>query len=338
MFQGGALTTLKTFPNESVDMCVTSPPYWNLRNYGDETAEVFGGRDDCQHKWVWYTLPHRGAKEASGKNTASKVTGADGKPIPYQSIPPTRQAFCTLCGAWQGQLGLEPYMSMYVEHLALIFDEMHRVLKKEGSAWVNIGETYSRNATSHVPYAPDDFREQATFELFFGPYESSKAKRTSLCGIPERFKIAMLDRGWMSRNTIIWQKPNQLCSPATDRFTVDYEYFYWFVKQGEYYFEQQKEPCKGPTSKAGETRNKRTVWSINTRASTEPHFAMYPEELITTPIIACSPPGGLVIDPFMGTGTTAIVSKKNGRDWCGIEINPKSVAVIERRTREILGG
>lgn len=330
-----ALNGLKSLPDESVDCIITSPPYWQLRDYGVE-----------------------------------------------------------------GQLGLEPTFQEYIAKLVEIFDEAKRVLKKDGTCWVNLGDTYSgsgRGAGGDGPQKESwvfTEKEEKTClncgKTFTGRkfqnYCSSacsgvdNTKRTnkgllpnkSLCNIPSRFAIAMQDRGWTLRNEIIWQKPNAMPSSATDRFTIDYEKIFFFVKSTKYYFNQPKEPMvtTDTTSPRGSKgvidqvnsgrrkqdnvgrndytgfndryippenlmRNKRTVWSINTEASSIEHFAMFPNELVETMIEAGCKPNGTVLDMFLGSGTTAIVAKSLNRDYIGIEINAKYAKIAEERLKTV---
>lgn len=284
IYNGDALDVLKTFPDECVDMVITSPPYWALRDYGAE-----------------------------------------------------------------GQLGLETTFQEYINKLCDIFDEVKRVLKKSGSCWVNLGDAYSGSGKG-----------------------VGGIKSKSLLQIPSRFAIGMCNRGWILRNEIIWHKPNAMPQSVRDRFTVDYEKLFFFVKSKKYYFEQQKEPMittdtnppRGSKGVLGQEnsglrkqdqigradytgfnkrylppkdlmRNKRSVWSINTKPFKEKHFATYPEELIITPIKACCPENGIVLDPFMGSGTTAVVARSLGLKYVGIELNPDYIKIADKRLAQI---
>ena len=370
IIQGDALDVLRKMPSQSVDMVITSPPYWNLRDY--------------------------------------KV---------------------------EGQLGLEDNPDEYIENLCIIFDEVYRVLKNEGSCWINIDDRYIGKNINN-------------------------AKAKSLYGIPDRLKIKLIDRGWICRNEIIWHKPNAMPSSAKNRFNQDYEKIYFFVKHHNYYFETQYEEAvtepkplsksrtrkinrnskyesieqeksvrqgmhkdrgknliakrpKLPTQeefvnfirartsvnkickntnikrttaehwfrrdKSGfsypsiedwnkiknllndgsdkfkemdyklthviyETddinknlhkgRIKRCVWNISTKPFKGAHFAVFPEELIEIPIRAGCPKDGIVLDPFMGSGTTGVVAKKLGRNYIGIELNPEYIEIANQRIAE----
>jgi site-specific DNA-methyltransferase (adenine-specific) len=320
VLHGHVLDVLKQLPDKCVDMMITSPPYWRLRSYAT-SLQVWGGDPGCEH-----------------------LFGKD--PI------------CEKCGAWRGELGGEPTFELFIDHLILIFAEVQRVLKDAGTMWVNISDTYSGSGGDHKPH--HKLKETSRgFQHAYAAKHQGQAVPTlvpakSLCGIPERLALAMTDRlGLRRRNTIIWRKNNPLPSSASDRFTNDFEYLYFFSKSGDYYFEQQVEPAivgyKGvqfipnsdkdkaaisPTAATAAssnnrtdemvyTRNKRAVWDINTKPSRDDryHYAVFPEELVTSPILAGCPEGGIVLDPFMGSGTTGVVAVKLGRDFVGIELN-----------------
>lgn len=231
---------------------------------------------------------------------------------------------------WQGELGAEPSSNQYINHLCDVFDEVKRVLKDDGTCWVNIGDCYNKKSLTLIPF---------------------------------RFALEMCNRGWIVRNIIIWQKPNATPQSAKDRFTVDFEYLFFFSKNKKYYFEQQLEPIKQSTYNRCKTgcginkganyqglnkknferlqqrildgtiagRNKRTVWQIATHAYHGAHFAVFPPTLIETPIKAGCPEGGIVLDPFIGSGTTAFVAEKLKRNWLGIELNPEFAKLAEER-------
>ena len=371
IYNGDALEILKQLPSESIDMCITSPPYWNMRDYGVD-----------------------------------------------------------------GQLGNEKTFEEYLDKLQKIFNEIYRIIKKKGSCYVNIGDVYCN-------------------------HNSTGVKKQSLLCLPDRFKINMVNNGWLCRNEIIWHKPNAMPSSAKTRFNNDYEKMFFFTKDDLYYFETQYEKAKtskkstksnskiksnnnskylsdeqeksvrqgmsksrgnkiievrkylptqeyfvnfirktkikdlisfadgrikkttiehwyrkdekgfsyptvtdwnivseflndnteefniinhGLTTIDYETddinknldkgRIKRAVWSINTKPLKECHFAPFPQELIETPIKASCPIGGIVLDPFIGSGTSGLVAKKLGRHYIGIEINYDSVKLANKRINE----
>lgn len=259
ILQGDALTILQTLPDESVQMAITSPPYWQLRDY----------------------------------HVA-------------------------------GQLGLEPSYDDYITRLCDVFDEVKRVLRSDGTCWVNLADTYS--GSSGAPPSPFHAKARRFGYTFPKPPRTDIPKK-SLCLIPFRFATQMVRRGWILRNVLIWKKPNALPESVKDRFTVDFEYLFFFAKSPRYYFEQQREPAvyeKG-------MRNRRCILEVNTRPLFSNHFAAYPEELIEMPIKAGCPVGGTVLDPFLGSGTTALVAERLGRQWLGIELNPEYINLAAER-------
>jgi len=188
--------------------------------------------------------------------------------------------------------------------------------------------------------------------------KKNKLQAKSLVQIPSRFAIEMTNRGWTLRNEIIWFKPNCMPSSVKDRFTVDFEKIFFFVKNKKYWFETQRENNqdkfngqRGSTETRGKMqssmrdksskeklyeyatcgRNKRCVWKITTKPFKGAHFAVYPPDLIETPIKAGCPKGGVALDPFFGSGTTGIVAKQQGKDFIGIELNPEYIKIAENR-------
>ena len=277
-----------------------------------------------------------------------------------------------------GQLGLEPTVEQYIENLCAIFDECKRVLKKSGTCWVNLGDTYMGNS-SFSSKGRQGFEEKEgsmNKKQWLDPKYPHKEKlrarehvlpsnipNKSLCMIPFRFALEMVKRGWILRNTIIWHKPNCMPSSVKDRFTVDFEYLFFFTKNQRYFFEPQYEAhigadkekrskIKGGKESRGKTasgryattrvsygekgRNKRTVWNIPTSPFPEAHFATYPEALCEIPIKAGCPEGGIVLDPFFGAGTTGLVALKNNRSFIGIELNPEYIKIAKERLKPYL--
>lgn len=356
IIRGNVLDVLKELPDKLVDCVITSPPYWSLRDYKIEPV-VWDGVDGCEHEWNTIIKP-----ATSGGKDGSNLEG--GKATQNQTATKSshNSQFCTHCNAWRGQLGLEPTIELYIDHLLQIFDEVGRVMKDEATLWVNLGDSYSGG-----PQRNEGFNERWHGKQYLGnkQAETDRERPTrpdtdiptkSLCLIPQRFAIAMVDRGWILRNTIIWHKPSCMPSSAKDRFTVDFEYVYFFVKQQKYWFEQQFEPHQSseesikraeygryalsknakankregcpdflqkPENNYGSLRgrNKRCVWTVNTQPFPEAHFATFPEKLVEPMILAGCPEGGIVLDPFIGSGTVAIVSVQNRRDYLGIDLS-----------------
>jgi len=454
----------------------------SLRDYGVEPI-IWDGDENCEHEW--------------------------------------KTDFCSKCSAWRGSLGLEPTFELYLQHLWAIFDEVKRVLKKTGTCWVNLSDTYFNGNVANVqcvkpcgtsdkaledyqdydyfyknlcdgcrraywigrfhkesllaskqvaslflsslehkefenyPYSNSDssqrenhnevanqgqkqtlvhecepipssrlskqnesssellknvsnqnheakcllcgrsltsYVQESAYKMVYindiekrlatlnpnrldnvsldlaYPYYTKKFRpiqAKSLCAIPDRFKIEMINRGWICRSELIWHKPNCMPSSVRDRFTVDFEKIFFFTKAKKYYFEQQFEDYKYPMNRWGgiytdgtisnskyldknldasqlsqrprslrpnpQGRNKRCVWMIATKPYLGAHFAVFPEALIETPIKAGCPEGGIVLDPFMGAGTTALVAHKLNRHYIGIELKPEYAQLTERR-------
>ncbi len=295
---GNCLEEMKKIGSESIDCVVTSPPYWALRKYGNDSNE----------------------------------------------------------------LGQEKTFQEYVAKLIEVFDEVKRVLKKDGTCWINIADTYiSKGATRHMGYA-DPKNTKAGVKNYVEPSALPQTiQKKSLANIPHRVAIAMTDRGWIHRNTIIWYKRNAMPSSVKDRFTCDYEFIFFFTKSKKYYFEQQFEPYTQSTKRWGgynlnadgqskwdngtgqntyrnrnlrpnpNGKNMRCVWDIPTKPSDVPHFAMYPEALAERMIKAGCPQNGIVLDPFAGAGNTLTAAKKLNRGFIGIELYPKYIDIISKR-------
>lgn len=321
---GNALDVLKGMESESVDVVVTSPPYWALRDYGSE-PQVWGGDAGCEHVWEENVVPARGGV---GEN-ANVGANRDGEA--NNCGHPTVTHYCARCGAWRGQLGLEPSPGEYIDHLMMIFDEVQRVLRPTGSCWVNIGDTYNGHkkgnteTRKNTKVVSDSFEKPIVGDI--GP--------KCMCMIPERFAIAMCDHGWILRNKVVWMKPNQMPSSATDRFTQDYEPFYFFTKSPrDYWFNQLKE--NGSVGSDGSVtggRVMRCVWGINTQPNSMSHVAMFPTSLVDRPLRACCPPGGVVLDPFCGSGTVLEYCFEHDLNGIGIEVNPDFEDMIKRRMK-----
>ena len=350
IYQGHALEVLKAFPAETIDCVVTSPPYWGLRNY-DTDPVIWNEDKNCEHDWSEESLT--GQKTPQTKYLAAK-----------EAFTPTRSSFCSKCGCWRGELGAEPTPELFVSHLCDIFDEVKRVLKPTGTCWINIADSYANNGNyigkyleKHPDHKDLHSKNSERYPQSRKGYRGPGVKAKSLVGIPERFVVEMQKRGWIRRNSIVWWKRSCMPSSAKDRFTVDFEYLYFFVKEPKYYFEQQVEDAKTPGSvhvakdgdksstikntvnatyfdrdyRTGEKRNKRCVWDILPGRCPDAHFAVFPEELAKTPIVAGCPEGGIVLDCFAGTGTTCKVAYEKGRRYVGIELNADYVEMAEKR-------
>jgi DNA modification methylase len=346
---------LLEFPSESVQCCVTSPPYWGLRDYGTATWE--GGDGDCDH--VWRDM---------------KVAGMDGSTANSQRqgrTPPNDIQYkhaCPKCGAKRidSQLGLEETPEQYVAKLVEVFREVRRVLRKDGTLWLNLGDSYA-NGLGGPPslsstlnggrgVGPNEKVAQLK-PLRKGTAEGLKPK--DLCGIPWRVAFALQADGWYLRSDIIWSKPNPMPESVTDRPTKAHEYLFLLTKSEHYYYDAEaiREPIKWwneeriiSAPKCGEDRplngtrdqnrqhyericgaNKRSVWTVPTEPYAEAHFATFPPDLIKPCILAGTKPGDLVLDPFGGSGTTGAVAIELGRKAILIELNPAYIPLIKKR-------
>ena len=323
ILQGSCLETLSSLEEKSVNTCVTSPPYWGLRDYG--TGEWQGGDPDCPHM--------RTTKISKDTSTGHKGMSEQGNVVGdaiYKSE-------CPKCGAVRkdDQLGLEETPDKFVENLVNVFREVRRVLRDDGTVWLNIGDSYSSE-----PKKPKD-----------------------LVGIPWRVAFALQADGWYLRQDIIWHKPNPMPESVQDRCTKDHEYIFLLSKSPKYYYDNEaikeetltqdnqnrdRDTTKlnntpGRTKMAGlktnnyETKNKRSVWSVSPIPYKEAHFATYPPELIKPCILAGCPEGGTVLDPFGGSGTTAQVASNLNRNAILCELNPEYVDIAKGRLHDSLG-
>src|SRR6185503_15358797 len=227
---GDSLTWLRQINDESVNTVITSPPYWALRDYKTE-GQLWGGAPDCDHEWntVQARLAHQNRNNNEGSN--AKVFANPKRANSDDRLGTT--SFCTRCNAWKGSLGLEPTFQLYIDHLVEIFDEVKRVLTNDGSCWVVLGDTYG----SHKGEGGPNISQQTSKN--WNSHAPIKGFEKSLLQIPQRFAIAMIDHGWILRNDLIWHKRNCMPSSARDRFTIDYEHVFFFVKSKKYYFKTQ---------------------------------------------------------------------------------------------------
>ena len=333
--EGNALDVLKDFENDSIDCCVTSPPYWGLRDYG-LPGSLWGGNPICRHIWKSILL-----KQGSGGNDSSGSTWH--RPSRDANPKDIRSAICKVCKGWFGCLGLEPNHKMFVENLTEIFEEVRRVLKPEGTCWMNLGDTYIGGGRGSGGGSLDTDRfDKGTV---WGPNNISSVglKPKDLVGIPWRCALSMQDAGWYLRSDIIWYKHNPMPESVTDRPTKSHEYVFLLTKSKKYHYNAKAiaEPLKEVPLREnmlnGEDmlRNKRSVWEINTASVKEAHFATYPEELPALCIKAGCPENGTVLDPFFGSGTTGRVAESLGRKWIGIEMNPEYAKIARDRTSQL---
>lgn len=285
IYQFDVLEGLKLLPDRSINMCVTSPPYWGLRNYDNSK-----------------------------------------------------------------QIGLEKTPNDYVDKLVLVFREIRRVLKDDGILWLNLGDIYAQPKGHSTGTRKGNEKGQKYGEELMTEknYINKKTvwydldpkeiglKPKDLVGLPWRVAFALQNDGWYLRSDVIWNKPNSMPEPVRDRPVKSHEYLFLLSKSKKYYFNYQD--IKEPTASNKEMRSKRSVWNVNTKPFKEAHFATFPEELIEPCIISGCPENGIVIDPFMGAGTTALVTLKLGknRKFIGFELNSEYIEIANKRIDSVL--
>jgi len=224
------------------------------------------------------------------------------------------------------QIGAEPDVNDYIQALVDVFAEVRRVLRPDGTFWLNAGNTYTSGGRK---WRDEDSKNKGR-AMSYRPPTPEGLKKKDLIGVAWMLAMACQKEGWYLRNDLIWHKPN--CQPESvrDRFTVSHEYVFLFTKSEQYSFCQ--EATKEPTAVGNGLKNRRSVWSINTEPCLEAHFAVFPRALIRPCILAGSKEGDLILDPFYGAGTVGIVAKELGRRCVGIEINPEYVKIARKRT------
>ena len=309
---GDVRRRLCEIPDNSVQCVVTSPPYWGLRDYGHD-----------------------------------------------------------------GQIGLEQTPEEYVAEMVAVFREVRRVLKDDGTLWLNLGDSYFSTTKGTGGMNPETSPKNAikgknnfqAFEPIRVQSGDLPLKQKDLVGIPWRVAFALQADGWWLRQDIIWHKPNPMPESVTDRCTKAHEYLFLFTKSARYYFNHESIKERGVmvagdsagsrqrdtrethglgggndglnaakaklaqelADKGYNTRNKRSVWTIPTRPFKGAHFAVMPEALVEPCILAGSKQGDLILDPFLGSGTVAVVAQRHARRWVGCELNPEYVNIIEQR-------
>jgi len=351
IYQGDSLFVLKTLPDCCIDTVVTSPPYWGLRDYG--TAKWEGGDDKCTHR----RESKKSDKTITGHKNFDEMLGV-GDAI--------QKNVCSYCGAIRidSQLGLEETPEEYVSNMVNVFKEVKRVLKKEGTCWLNLGDSYAgvnsvgRNDTDTIAYYGKGTSLESKKKSF-----NTNIKSKNLVGIPWRVAFALQSDGWYLRQDIIWHKPNPMPESVTDRCTKSHEYIFLLTKSAKYYYDNDaiKEPYKeslgGDKKRASinekfdtagmananslartrderpdkSGRNKRSVWTVTTKPFKAAHFATFPENLILPMVKAGCPKDGLILDPFFGAGTVGVVAKKLNLNYVGIELNPEYIKIAKKR-------
>jgi DNA modification methylase len=339
--------------SKTVQTVVTSIPYYGLRCY-DIQPSIWGGDPNCPHEWQGYTK-----KGIKGGTASEKVQIKD--QANFQIVPDQEQASCT-CGAWLGQLGSEPTLEMFIDHTVQVFREVKRILRDDGTLWMNVGDSYAGSGGPGNQY--DKGKHPDKFEKFRNANRNVDGiKNKDLMGVPWMVAFALRADGWYLRSDCIWHKSNGMPEPGHDRPTKSHEYVFFLSKSSCYYYDGEavKEPVTGNThsrgtklsppkekanSNAGNghkdwskynpdvvtSRNLRTVWTIPTQPFPEAHFATFPEALVEPCIKAGSKVDDIVYDPFMGSGTTGLVAQKLGRKWVGTDLGWNYLQMAKKRT------
>jgi DNA modification methylase len=362
---GDCRSILPTLEPGSMQCCVTSPPYWGLRDYG--TAQWEGGEAECRHIESTYPGTRDGLAKLSER--------MDGRPRgDWESSKALERAFkdvCGHCGARRidSQLGLEATPEEYIANMVAVFREVWRVLRDDGTLWINLGDSY---AGSWGAQSKRESEGIAAINLNrFGNGKSLTRKPKTfglkpkdLCMMPARLAMALQADGWYLRSEIVWHKPNPMPESVTDRPTKAHEMIYLLAKQERYFYDaeairegaiadnreffrgndkytsgnsflnnsERSANGKGHVENPSNLRNKRTVWTIATQPYAEAHFATFPEEIPKLCILAGSKPGDTVLDPFAGSGTVGQVALELGRRAVLIELNPAYVELAHDRT------
>ena len=338
---GDCIEVLKTLPKNHFDTVVTSPPYYGLRDYN--TGTWVGGDPNCPHK----RLTKISKDTATGHANMYDHGDVVGDAIYRQK--------CPICGAERqdSQIGLELTPQDYVRRLVEVFRGVRDTLKEDGTVWLNLGDTYHN-------YRADGLNVKQTLhkdkhdQPEVSPNRANKIqglKEKDLMGIPWRVAFALQEDGWYLRQDIIWHKPNPMPESVKDRCTKAHEYIFLLSKNSHYYFDHEaiqeeatyKDVMRGGSTnryeqnnfggdnKMYDTRNKRSVWTVNTKPYKEAHFAVFPTDLIEPCIKAGCPKDGHVLDPFGGSGTTGLVADRLNRNATIIELNKDYVEIAEDR-------
>ena len=316
---GDCLEVLKTLPKNHFDTVVTSPPYYGLRDYN--TGTWVGGDPNCPHK----RLTKISKDTATGHANMYDHGDVVGDAIYRQK--------CPICGAKRqdSQIGLELTPQDYVRRLVEVFRGVRDTLKEDGTVWLNLGDTYHN-------YRADGLNVKQTLhkdkhdQPEVSPNRANKIKglkEKDLMGIPWRVAFALQEDGWYLRQDIIWHKPNPMPESVKDRCTKAHEYIFLLSKNSHYYFDH--ESIQEEASQESETKNRRSVWTVNTKPYKEAHFAVFPTDLIEPCIKAGCPKDGHVLDPFGGSGTTGLVADRLNRNATIIELNKDYVEIAEDR-------
>lgn len=269
LLEGHVLEVLRTLPSESVQTVVTSPPYWGLRSYGSP-EQVWGGDDLCSHVWGEQEPPKR-QRWGDQETLSDKQRSNRGSAANVEAMELPAGAFCQSCRAWRGHLGLEPTIGLYVENLVQVLREVRRVLRQDGTLWLNLGDCYAQDGKRATPEELASDKERAAekgyvTQAFSGYSGWDRAAGTAvdglkpkdLCLMPARVALALQADGWWLRSDIIWHKPNPLPSSVLDRPTTAHEYLFLLTRSAQYFYDG--EAIREKTSGATNNASKPSAW------------------------------------------------------------------------------
>jgi DNA modification methylase len=225
------------------------------------------------------------------------------------------------------QIGLEGTLTQFLNKLVSVFSEVKRVLTDDGTLWLNIGDGYTSGNRGYR--APDKKNPARAMDIRPDTPEGLKPK--DLIGVPWRLAFALQNDGWYLRDDIVWHKPNAMPESVKDRPARSHEYIFMLTKSEKYYYDWQA--SREPADHGG-LRNRRSVWSVNTKPFAGAHFATFPPELIRPCVQASTQPGDFVLDPFFGSGTVGVACQEEGRQYVGIELNPEYVSLAAHRLQK----
>ena len=225
------------------------------------------------------------------------------------------------------QIGLEGTLTQFLNKLVSVFSEVKRVLTDDGTLWLNIGDGYTSGNRGYR--APDKKNPARAMDIRPDTPEGLKPK--DLIGVPWRLAFALQNDGWYLRDDIVWHKPNAMPESVKDRPARSHEYIFMLTKSERYYYDWQA--SREPADHGG-LRNRRSVWSVNTKPFAGAHFATFPPELIRPCVQASTQPGDFVLDPFFGSGTVGVACQEEGRQYVGIELNPEYVSLAAHRLQK----
>ena len=333
---GDCITGMKTLSDKCVQTCITSPPYFGLRDYGTGSWE--GGDIECDHVDTT-AMAERLRQKKSMIAVGERMDGSTRTRVHDEQIGQGIQYnhSCKKCGAKRvdSQIGQEDTVDGYVQKMVEVFREVRRILRDDGTLWLNLGDSYMSAKNCAPPpqtVANGNARSMPTDFIPANRKDQDGLKTKDLIGIPWRVALALQADGWYLRQDIIWSKPNPMPESVADRCTKSHEYIFLLSKKPHYYYDH--EAVKEPAVYGQEKKNKRSVWTVNAKGYKGAHFAVYPEELVTPCVLAGCPQDGTVFDPFTGSGTTAVVALKNGRNYIGTELNPEYIKIAEARIQE----